>query len=187
MSFFQFGFGLKYGWIFLLPYLFVVLFQLRFYPNRKAVMKRLTTMPPGKPFEKVIKGMNRFLYFATLLYSPFVPLTKNPVLFWVGTAFFAASVFCYGWAQHVYATTPENEPVTRGIYKISRNPIHFFSNVAWIGGALALGSWLILISNLIQIFGMHFHTKSEERFCLKKYGKSYEDYMKQVPRYFLFF
>jgi protein-S-isoprenylcysteine O-methyltransferase Ste14 len=75
----------------------------------------------------------------------------------------------------------------KGLYRISRNPIHVFSFIAWLGIGIATKSWIILLAVIIVQILMHKTTLEEERFCLEKYGDSYRRYMKEVPRYLLFF
>jgi protein-S-isoprenylcysteine O-methyltransferase Ste14 len=52
---------------------------------------------------------------------------------------------------------------------------------------VATASWVILLVTVVVQILMHRTTLAEERFCLKKYGDSYREYMNRVPRYFLFF
>ena len=49
--------------------------------------------------------------------------------------------------------------------------------------ALLVGSWTILILHTIEVVVMHWTVLNEERFCLDRYGDSYREFMKRVPRY----
>ena len=56
-----------------------------------------------------------------------------------------------------------------------------------LGGCVAIGSISAMILLLAaRVFG-HFGILGEEKVCLKLYGKSYQNYLDNVPRYFLFF
>ena len=48
-------------------------------------------------------------------------------------------------------------------------------------------SWIILLIAVVEQILMHRTTLEEESFCLEAYGDSYRQYMKEVPRYLLFF
>jgi protein-S-isoprenylcysteine O-methyltransferase Ste14 len=179
--------GLANAWWFLIIYAGIMIIQPYSYPNGKEVMKRLTTQPERGKFERISGFFGMILYFGSLFYSILLPLPLTSINFIIGTVIFSISMIIYFTAVHNYATTPFNEPVTKGIYKISRNPIHFFSYISWIGVGIAAGSWILIICNFIMMIHMHIGTLSEEKFCIEKYGDSYKEYMERVPRYFLFF
>ena len=87
-----------------------------------------------------------------------------------------------------FASTPLNQPVVKGLYRISRNPIYMTSSfLGWIGVGLATASWVIILMAIAGCLLMHNSILAEERFCLEKYGESYREYTQKVPRYFLFF
>ena len=175
------------AWWFVILYAGIIIIQPYCYPKGKEVMKRLTTNPQKEKIEKISGFISMIIYFGSIIYSIFLPLPINSKNFIIGTIIFIITMTVYFIAVHNYATTPFNQPVTKGIYKISRNPIHFFSYIAWIGVGIAAGSWILIVCNLIMMINMHIGTLAEEKFCLEKYGDSYKNYMKKVPRYFLFF
>lgn len=86
-----------------------------------------------------------------------------------------------------YVETPLNEPVTKGIYRISRNPQEFMIGVSCLGICFLIGSGIALFVLLTAKIFTHFTIIAEEEACLRLYGKSYEGYMEKVPRYFIFF
>ncbi|HEY71517.1 MAG TPA: isoprenylcysteine carboxylmethyltransferase family protein, partial [Anaerolineae bacterium] len=83
--------------------------------------------------------------------------------------------------------TPLDQPVTRGLYQISRNPQQVSIFIAYVGISLTMGSWLSLLLITIGITWGHVRVLAEEETCLKNYGDAYREYMARVPRYFLFF
>jgi len=86
-----------------------------------------------------------------------------------------------------YVETPLNEPVIKGIYRISRNPQEFMIGVSCLGICFLIGSGIALFVLLTAKIFTHFTIIAEEEACLRLYGKSYEEYMEKVPRYFIFF
>lgn len=86
-----------------------------------------------------------------------------------------------------FKDTPLDQPVTSGIYKMSRHPMNFMQSVSELGACIAIGSWIALFVLILAKIPAHYITMAEEEFCIRKYGDSYREYMKRVPRYFLFF
>jgi protein-S-isoprenylcysteine O-methyltransferase Ste14 len=76
-----------------------------------------------------------------------------------------------------FRNTPFDQPVTRGIYKISLHPQIFMSSVVLLGIGITIGSWPALFMFLgARLFG-HFGIIAEEEVCLKKYRDAYRVYM----------
>lgn len=89
-----------------------------------------------------------------------------------------------GLVTHIGLPTEKHELRTRGIYKISRNPMYasfIFLNTATF---LFLPSMLLFV---VMIYGMvvhHFIILGEERYLENEFGDAYRKYKTQVPRYF---
>ncbi len=82
-----------------------------------------------------------------------------------------------------FATTPLDEPVTRGLYRYSRNPQYLTEFLMFIGVSIASASWLFLFFSIVYSISMLSFASTEERFCLEKYGNAYREYMDRTPRY----
>lgn len=88
-----------------------------------------------------------------------------------------------GLVTNIGLPTGKHELRTRGIYKMSRNPMYasfIFLNTATF---LYLPSILLLF---IMIYGMivhHFIILGEEKYLEKEFGEEYRNYKKRVPRY----
>jgi protein-S-isoprenylcysteine O-methyltransferase Ste14 len=92
-------------------------------------------------------------------------------------------ILSYLVAKQNYATTPENEAVNKGMYRISRHPLYLFYGIMPLGIVVAtLSIPLFIVWALCMVF-THFMILREERFCLK----TYPDYMQKVPRKCLIF
>ena len=85
---------------------------------------------------------------------------------------------------HSFATTPVDKPVTKSVFRISRNPMYFSGLLIFLGIGVASFSWTyILITGLWLIF-IHVNViPKEESECLRKYGKAYDEYMKKTSKW----
>ena len=181
----EFQIGVWNGWWLTVAYLAIHL--VLFFTAPKEALKRLLTRPKLNKTEKPLFNIQQTLYFGIMVYAVFVPLKLGTAWFWIGLVVFVLGMVGYFVAITNFASTPLDQPVVKGLYRISRNPIHVMSDVAWFGAGIATASWVILAANIVLCILVHKTTLAEERFCLERYGQAYRDYMEQAPRHFLFF
>jgi len=81
-----------------------------------------------------------------------------------------------------FATTPVDKPVTKGIYHISRHPMYLGGFLIFIGVGVAGASWIPLLLAMILIIVLSILAIFEERFCLHKFGNTYQGYMDRTPK-----
>lgn len=94
----------------------------------------------------------------------------------VGILLCAISVVCFAF--------PNDKGLnSNGIYKFSRNPMYLAYFVYFLGTAFLTQSLIMLVTVFIFQISAHWIIRSEERWCIAKFGKSYEDYIKTVRRY----
>lgn len=169
------------GWIFL-PILYL---------STEGLAKRLPKDISARLFdhgawtrrEEVIAlfaGIPTLVFFVVLILTP---LRMGSPLWVVGTVVFMVGSAACAHSIWMFARTPEGEPVTRGLYRVSRNPQTVGMFVANSGACLAIGSWTALFVVLVWQMFLHVRILAEERTCLAKYGESYRQYMAHVPRY----
>ncbi len=81
-------------------------------------------------------------------------------------------------------TDPPKELVVTGPYRYVRNPIYVGVVFIFLGHFLWLGYWALLVYPLFALIGVHFFVVLYEEPTLKrKFGASYEEYLKRVPRW----
>ena len=80
-----------------------------------------------------------------------------------------------------FKNTPLDQPVTRGLYGISRHPQVLMLFISAFGICIAIGSWLVLFIAIISSLFLHSRDIAEKKACLERYGDSYRAYMKRVP------
>lgn len=137
--------------------------------------------------DKVHLRLSFLWQIALLVVSIFIPLKLHTTFFWVGLALFFLAFIGFVAALVAYLQTPLHQTVSRGVYKLSRNPMYFFFTVGMIAASIASASLWLLIATLLLAFETHSIILAEERFCTEKYGDEYVAYKARTPRYFLFF
>jgi protein-S-isoprenylcysteine O-methyltransferase Ste14 len=132
--------------------------------------------------EKLVNVLS-VIMFASLVYSVFLPLKLSTIWFYVGIPVCLVGLVMILVAVVNFATTPVDKPVTKGVFRFSRNPMYFFSFLIYIGVSVACASWLFLLLTVALIVLIHVSVVSEERWCVEKYGDDYRKYMNRTPRW----
>ena len=176
----EFKIGLWNAWIFMFFYHLIT--YAPGYLNRE-MAKRAFTIPEYNKKEKILNYVLYIIYFISIIYTIFLPLNIGTVWFYTGLFVYLLGIVVNILAVASFATTPRDKPVTKGIYRISRNPFYFGYFLVCIGIGIASASWIFLVYAIIYMILQHILVIPEERACLEKYGDAYREYMKRTPRY----
>jgi protein-S-isoprenylcysteine O-methyltransferase Ste14 len=80
---------------------------------------------------------------------------------------------------------PPKELVAVGLYRYVRNPMYVGVLLVTLGHVLWFGFWNLLIYAVIVFIAFNtFVIFYEEPTLKRKFGTAYEDYLKQIPRWF---
>lgn len=139
--------------------------------------------PPQIAFT-VIGKLSAAFCLAMLILTP---LKLGTLQFYVGMLLSIIGAVSLAKALFDFKATPLDEPVTRGLYRISRHPQIVMASLILLGGCIAIGSWSALLAWLLARIFSHFGILGEEEVCLRLYGEDYAAYLGRVPRYFVFF
>lgn len=101
-----------------------------------------------------------------LIYS-FVPLKLGTMWFYTGLVIYVAGFVPLIIAYFNNAATPSSEPVVKGVYKISRNPLYFFTALALLGVSIASASLLMMTLIILYSIFQHFIILGEEMMQLE--------------------
>jgi len=115
----------------------------------------------------------------------FLPLKLGTFWFSAGLLSYLLGILVVFLGLLSFYATPIDNPVTNGIYSISRNPMYvgsFFTNV---GITLACLSWVFLLITIVAIILENNIVTGEERTCFKLYGDAYREYMSRTPMHAL--
>ena len=179
-----FEIGLWNAWIIMvLSLLTAHAFLVPFLGNNK-VMKKTTRSVPLSKSEKILSLSTHVIIIpATVIYSIFLPLELSTVWLYVGLPICFLSLVIRVITTYNFAITTFGEPVTKGVYRISRHPIYFSQFLLYVGIGIACASWIFLLCAALWIVLWHIVLPAEERFCLEKYGDAYRGYMDKTPRW----
>ena len=111
---------------------------------------------------------------------------------YVGLVSIAFGVVVYIWCSSsfvIYAKgtpipfTPTKKLVVTGLYRFVRNPIYIAGSFVLAGEAILFQSMGIFIYLLIMFGIFHVHVLMEETHLEDKFGETYQQYRKSVPRW----
>jgi len=180
---------LKIGWLngWLLLALLGLTQWISFLVFPKEVVARLFDRSGWSRKQAILTVIGKLFGLACVILIILTPLKVGTAPLTIGIVLLALGLVGMVKALLDFKNTPLDQPVTRGLYRISRHPQIFMASVVLLGICIAIGSWLALFMLLLgRLFG-HFSILAEEEVCLRQYGDAYRAYMARVPRYFLFF
>jgi hypothetical protein len=178
-----FELGLWNAWIFVFLSLLIG-FVSWILIGKKALKKfRIVPNVPKTSAEKISDKIYLPLSLASMVYSVFLPIKLGTLWFYVGLAIWILSEVISLISFVSFGTTPLDRLVTKGTYRISRNPICLSGFLSNVGIGIACASWVFLLYAVVDLTLMHISTGAEERYLLEKYGTSYREYMNRTPRW----
>jgi protein-S-isoprenylcysteine O-methyltransferase Ste14 len=140
---------------------------------------------PGSKFKWKIPTILSSTLFSRgiMAYAVFLPLELDTIWFWIGVSLFGISVILTAISMVNFATTPLDQPVTKGIYQISRHPIQVLAIIMLIGIGLLTASWIIIVASLLLALLSYPTFLIQEHSCVEVYGDAYRQYIDKTPRW----
>ena len=174
-----FEIGFWNAWIFIIPFIIYWFVGVRFLFSKR--------MPENPPLERrkdrIISQMLALAMFFSFFYSIFVPIELGMIWFYIGLLIYFAGMILITLTMRDFATTPMDKPVTKGVYRYSRNPMFIGYFLVYAGIAIACVSWVYILLTIIFILIVIYLSPIEEAITLEHYGKSYEEYIKRTPKW----
>ena len=168
----------------------VVFFVIMMVPDifiSKDLKERTKRATESIPFSKINRRLSLSTHIVIMplvfIYSIFVPLKLGTAWFYVSLPILIVAAVMTIMTSFNFAATPQGEPVTKGIYRISRHPIYVSAFFLFLGTSIATASWVILLLALAWIIIWRIVVPAEEKFLLERYGDSYREYMNRTPRW----
>ena len=182
-----FELGLQNAWIFMGPFLLITLLCMLL------MMKKGAPGGPVRAVQRACKSrttllvatLSKIIIFPAVIYSVFLPLKSGSIWFYAGLPIALAGLAGSTAVLVSWASTPEGQPVTRGIYRYSRHPIYLTTFLLLLGVSMVSISWVFLLFAIIFGVGVTrpYFVKVEEAQCLGHYGVAYREYMNRTPRW----
>jgi protein-S-isoprenylcysteine O-methyltransferase Ste14 len=136
-------------------------------------------------FPKSLLGLASFMVGkALILYSLFVPIKPFTINFFIGTTIYIFGLISSVYAMWTFSKADLDQPVTHGLYKLSRHPMQVMSFVMWLGIAIVSCTWIMIVCALLFAIASLPSLVAQEQYCIDKYGDVYKSYIKITPRYF---
>jgi protein-S-isoprenylcysteine O-methyltransferase Ste14 len=170
------------GLILVAPILLVRFFLLFFISS--GAVKRAAYFPPVRGFERPAYLVNIVTTILLLIIPFFLSINLQGFISITGIILYGTGLVLYSVSVVQFARPDEKGFNMNGLYRISRNPMYIAFFIYLLGYCLMTRSVLLLIVLILFQISVHFMIISEERWCIKKFGWNYEEYMKKVRRYF---
>jgi protein-S-isoprenylcysteine O-methyltransferase Ste14 len=183
----EFQLGILNGWIPLLLYFIGLILSVALYSKESRLWLFNNPKGESKKVLVIIRLCGQLAMIAYIVMMIFTPLYINNPIFIVGAVIYVIGYVFEMSALYFFRITPLSQPVVGGPYRVSRNPQWLGLFLVLLGSAIATQIWLYIGMVIIVGFIYHIQILDEEAACIKKYGESYRIYMKQIPRYILFF
>src|SRR4030067_2476943 len=175
----EFELGLWNAWIFMVPSLLLMLLWLLVMTKKRAPGADMR-MPKTKLSFCLV---SKFIYFAAVIYSVFLPLKLGTIWFYVGLPITLIGLVGNMVTVVSWASTPAGKIVTVGLYRFSRHPFYVTEVLLLLGASIASASWVFLLFPIIVGVGAVYFIKIEEAQCIGHYGNAYREYMDRTPRW----
>ena len=174
-----FEIGLWNAWILIIPLIIYWFSGIKF-----LFSKRISETPSLKRRkDKIISQILVVAMFFSFFYSIFLPLKLETIWFYIGLLVYLAGIIFITLTMIDFATTPIDKPVTKGVYRYSRNPMFIGFFLVYAGIAIACISWAYMVLTILFILMVHYLSPFEEAITLEHYGKVYKEYMKRTPKW----
>ena len=180
-----FEIGLWNAWIFMISLMATTLLPSLI--DKEKIRKRMEGEPAWSEQSKTTKIVFVITHIMimpfTFVYSIFLPLKLDTLWFFGGLPICLLALvisFLFGIS---FAKAPLGEPISKGIYAISRHPGYFSFFLMCVGIGIACASWVYLLCALVWLVSWHFGVVEEEHNLIKRYGEVYREYMNRTPRW----
>jgi len=170
------------AWILVIPMAINFFFDVRATSARESGIEK-KGLEYLNPKERRILYAVQFTVFASFVYAVFLPLQLGTPWFFLGLLIYLVGLIFTSIAVVNFASSPRSKPVTKGLYRISRNPMYVGWLTMHIGLGIACTSWLYLMFAALLMILFNAVLPSEERWCLETYGNAYREYMDRTPKW----
>ncbi len=169
------------GFLLLIPFI-LIRFGLLSMLSKEG-LKRAAFFAPLIGKEKIAYWFYQISNVLIFVYLFFLKVTTDSYWFYAGLVTYGLGVLLCIASVSNFAKPAEDGINLKGLYRISRNPMYIAYFIYFLGCVLLTRSLLLLAILMVFQISSHWIILSEERWCIKKFGEEYKDYMNRVRRY----
>jgi protein-S-isoprenylcysteine O-methyltransferase Ste14 len=137
--------------------------------------KRMTSFAWMSRKQLVLAGMADVLVTGLCIYTIWKPIVYPGLLFWAGNVLYVLGLMVVILSIRAFATTPDDQPVTRGVYALLRHPYYVGSYLSLIGIGLICRDGLIILGTALSIVPGYWSAKWEEEHLRDTFGHAHSD------------
>ena len=175
----DFDIGLWNAWILIIPLIIFWFGGVKFLFSKRMSEEQFTQ----KGRDKIVSMFLVLAMFFSFFYSVFLSLKLGTIWFYIGFIVYLIGLILIILTMINFATTPRDKPVTKGLYRYSRNPMFIGFFIVYAGIAIACISWVYTLLTVLFILIVNYLSPIEEAVTLKHYGKSYKEYIDRTPKW----
>lgn len=171
------------AFILMLPF-FAVRLALLPILSRGAARRAADSAPAFGNLEKFASNVYQLTGAAIFIYPYFMRAEfDGSWQCWTGSALCALGLSLLTAAVAAFARPGEAGLVTRGVYRLSRNPMNAAYAIYYLGVSALAKSPVLLSLAVVNSLAAHWVILSEERWCAEAFGEAWEAYSSKVRRY----
>jgi protein-S-isoprenylcysteine O-methyltransferase Ste14 len=165
------------AWILVIPMIITFFFDVR-----ATVARESGDFQLSKKEKRTLNAIPLTMFFS-FVYAVFLPLQLSTIWLYSGLLIYLLGIIITAVAVLNFASTPKNSLVTKGLYKVTRNPVYVGMLLMQVSIAVACTSWLYLLLAVVLLILINAILSAEERYCLENFGDTYKKYMSRTPRW----
>ncbi|WP_026893136.1 methyltransferase family protein [Lacrimispora aerotolerans] len=146
-------------------------------------LRRAAFFAPAIGKEKVALWFYQVSNIFIFVYLCFLRIKTDSYWFYIGLVIYALGLLLCLVSVLDFAKPGENGINMNGFYQVSRNPMYVGYFVLFFGCCVLTQSWLLFAGLVVFQVSGHWIIRSEERWCIEKFGQEYISYMDKVRRY----
>jgi protein-S-isoprenylcysteine O-methyltransferase Ste14 len=170
------------AWLLSVPF---VALGFLFMGMKKDIARRMSDMTGYNRKEKVFTVTASLASYPLMIGTIWTPFTAKPLFLYIGLLIYIIGMALFAGTLRAIIQTPHDEPFRSGPYGYTRNPLYVAATTVFIGICFATANIILSGYLMIAILLQHFMILAEERVCREKYGTTFEEYLKEVPRYLI--
>ncbi len=142
---------------------FVAFFAIFLKTCSKDVIERLYDSTGWTRKQKIFVKLAKLTSLIKTILEFLTPLTEDRLAFILGSLLFVFGLIGFLIALSNFKKSPTNQPITKGLYGISRNPQIFMLGIMSYEMSFVIGSWICVLLSTVGLILNHYRILAEEQ------------------------